>query len=271
MVMIMRIIAVDDEKIALEGLVSAIEKAAPQAEIFSFQKGEDALSFLADKPCEVAFLDIEMRGIQGIVLAQKMKLRYPHINIIFVTGYNEYTEDAFELHASGYIMKPATAEKVMRELSDLRHPSPPKGKSRLQVRAFGTFAAFIDGKPIKFSYNKTEELLAYLIDRKGVLCTNGELLSVLWEEDGGSTKHLSYLKNLRTDLYGALREAGLSDVIVRRRGKTGICTDKITCDYYEWLAGNAAGINAYTGEYMAQYSWAERTLGSYYSLGSTFF
>lgn len=35
--------------------------------------------------------------------------------------------------------------------------------------------------------------------------------------------------------------------------------DKFSCDYYEWMAGTVSGINAYCGEYMTQYSWAEFT------------
>ncbi|MGL4282475.1 hypothetical protein [Eubacterium aggregans] len=41
----------------------------------------------------------------------------------------------------------------------------------------------------------------------------------------------------------------------------GIIVEQIQCDYYDWLAGKASGINAYRGEYMSQYSWGEETHG----------
>ena len=65
----MRIIAVDDEKLALDALLGSIRKAAPEAEIYGFNDAAEALDFLEDQPCEVAFLDVEMPEINGVELA----------------------------------------------------------------------------------------------------------------------------------------------------------------------------------------------------------
>ena len=121
----MRILAVDDEKIALELLVSSIKTADPSAEVISFDNPKDALELVKNTPCDVAFLDIQMKHYHGIRLAQELKLLYPGINIVFATGYDEYMGDAFEMHASGYVMKPVTPEKVRREIADLRCPLQP--------------------------------------------------------------------------------------------------------------------------------------------------
>lgn len=52
----MNIIAVDDEELALEGLLDAIRQAAPEAEVHGFSYPEDALAFADGHPCAVAFL-----------------------------------------------------------------------------------------------------------------------------------------------------------------------------------------------------------------------
>ena len=52
------------------------------------------------------------------------------------------------------------------------------------------------------------------------------------------------------------------DILLRRYGAVGIDTEKIDCDYYEYLCNNPAAVNAFRGEYMTQYSWSERTLAS---------
>ena len=70
-----------------------------------------------------------------------------------------------------------------KELYDLRRPIPKR--NRLRAQTFGNFEAYIDGKPIAFKYSKTKELLAYLIDRKGALCTSAELQAVIFEDDFG--------------------------------------------------------------------------------------
>ncbi|MCR5487116.1 MAG: hypothetical protein K6F35_06245 [Lachnospiraceae bacterium] len=51
-------------------------------------------------------------------------------------------------------------------------------------------------------------------------------------------------------------------MIIRKYGLLGIDASKIDCDYYAYRDGNPAAVNAFRGEYMSQYSWAEKTLGS---------
>lgn len=76
-----------------------------------------------------------MRGVSGIDVAKQLKEIIPDINIIFVTGYDEYTKDAMAMHASGYIEKPVTAGKVRKETEDLRYPLPAENEPRLKFRA----------------------------------------------------------------------------------------------------------------------------------------
>ena len=249
----MKIIAVDDERIALEGLLDVISEAAPDAQLSGFEYPEDALSFVDANDCNIAFLDVEMAEMSGVELAEQLKLRNPDINIIFATGFEEYRKEAYELHASGYLTKPITAEKVKKELSDLRRPIPKR--RRMRVQTFGNFEVYIDGLPMAFKYSKTKELLAYLVDRKGALCTSGELQAVIFEDDGG---HESYMKSLRRDLLETLETVGCGNVIAQQRGKLGVVPDNLDCDYYDWCEGKRMGIS-WHGEYMAQYSWAEYT------------
>lgn len=264
----MRIIAVDDEKLALEALTSAINKADGEAEVISFRKAEEALNYVRENTVEVAFLDIEMRQMSGVELAKHLKQVNARINIIFSTGYAEYRGEAFEMHASGYITKPITAEKVATELENLRYPidrpvnatgsAVKQNGPRLHCQTFGNFEAFVDGRPLEFKYERTRELLAYLIDR-GSLCSSNEIMTALWEDD----QHGSYLRNLKKDLLEALDAVGCKEVVANQWGKIGIIPEMIDCDLYDWKKGVPAAINAYRGEYMAQYSWAEFSVGMF--------
>ena len=251
----MKIIAVEDERIALEGLLDVISEAAPDAQLNGFEYPEDALAFVDRNECNIAFLDVEMAGMSGVELAEQLKMRNPDVNIIFATGFEAYRKEAYELHASGYLMKPITVEKVKKELCDLRRPIP-KCK-RMRIQTFGNFEAYIDGKPIAFKYSKTKELLAYLVDRKGALCTFDELKAIIFEDDHG---HQSYMKSLRRDLLETMDAAGCGNVIARQRGKLGVVPNQLVCDYYDWCDGKRMGI-MWHGEYMAQYSWSEYTTG----------
>lgn len=255
----MTILVVDDEKLALASIVEQITQVLPEAEILSFRKPTEALEAVREHPCEIAFLDIEMREMDGITLAKRIKRLYPQTNIIFTTGYSEYSTEAFSLHASGYLLKPVETQQIREELDNLRHPVRLETGRKLQARTFGNFEVYVGGEPLSFRYSKTKELFAYLIDREGAVCSNRELMSVLWESD---EPHQSYIQKIRKDLQNVLEESGCAEVFVNKWGGCGINTDMIDCDYYDWIAGKPYAINAYRGEYMAQYSWAELTHGS---------
>ena len=250
----MIVIAVDDERVALENLAEAIGQASSDAQIHRFRYPEDALDFAKKNYVDVAFLDVEMIGMNGVELAEQLKIYHPDINIIFSTGYGHYRDAAFDLHASGYLTKPITPEKVKKELNNLRRPvCNPK---RVRIRAFGNFEAYLDGKPISFKYSKTKEMLAYLVDRKGALCTNGEIMAVLFEDDNG---HEAYFRSLRKDLTDVLEAAGCSEILSQQRGRIGIVPGLVDCDYFNWCNGMRFADNAFHGEYMTQYSWGEYT------------
>ena len=118
----MRIIAVDDEKLALESLVSAISEALPEEMPMAFRKGNEALEMIRQTGCDIAFLDIRMRNISGLALAKQIKEIAPHANIIFATGYSEYSLEAFRLYASDYLLKPVTPEQIRTAMQNLRNP-----------------------------------------------------------------------------------------------------------------------------------------------------
>ena len=250
----MRIIAVDDEKIALESLASAIKAIVTDDEVISFRYAEDALEYAKENICDIAFLDIEMVGMSGVELAEELKKYNSEINIVFCTGYGNYRDAAFGLHASGYLMKPITPEKVKRELENLRRPI--FEKKRLKVQTFGNFEVYIDGKPLAFKYRRTKELFAYLVDRVGAMCTVGEIAGIIFEDEGGRE---DYFQKLRRDLLSTLEEVGCEKSIVHKRGMLGVVVSEIQCDYYDCLSGKKDFSSCYFGEYMSQYSFAEYT------------
>ena len=249
----MKIIAVDDEKIALQGLLSAIQKAAPNAEIYGFRYTREAIAHMESDPCDVAFLDIEMKGMNGVEVAEKLKAINPDVNIIFATGFGAYRDAAFDLHASGYLIKPITEANVKRELDNLRRPV--STSKRLQIYTFGNFEVLYNNTPLRFKYQKTKEMLAYLVDRKGAMCSTGEIMAVLFDDDD----HNAYYQRIRSDLRSVFASIGCESLILQQKGLLGLSTSDVDCDYYDYLNGKVALEKLYPGEYMAQYSFAEAT------------
>ena len=254
----MRILCVDDEPLMLKMLEMAVKEAKPDADVTAFSKQTDLLEDAKNNGCDVAFLDIHMRGMNGVELAKELKGVNPKMNIIFVTGFSEYKGDAMDLKASGYIMKPVTAEDVKRELDDLRFPVVPKNDALLRVQCFGNFDVFTpDGSHVKFERSRAKEMFAYLVHRNGSSCTVKEIAAALFEDDPYDKKQLNYMQQLTHTMIKALKAVGAEKVIVKDYNALAVDTKLLDCDYYRFKELDAGAVNSYQNEYMSQYYWAD--------------
>lgn len=260
----MRILAVDDESIALRSLEQAVRAAAPNAEVVGFADPARALEAARAEPFDVAFLDIETGTLGGIELARRLKDINPRTGIVFATAYAEYALEAFSLHASGYLLKPVTPESVAEELANLGRPQAAATALRralLRVQTFGNFEVFHDERPVTFPRSKSKEMLAYLVHKRGSGCSIRELASVLFEDRMYTLSVQRQMQTIKSVLVGALREVGAEGAIVKSYNSLSIDVDAVDCDYYRFLQGDPAAVNAYAGEYLSNYSWAEFVVG----------
>lgn len=257
----MHIIATDDEKSALNVLVKAINEAVPLATVHGFRNPVEALEFMKETKCEVAFLDIQMREMNGIVLAKKLKEIYPKVNVVFVTGYSQYANDAFSLHASGYVYKPVTADKIILEMENLRNPVKWKDTG-IFVNTFGDFELIVKGELVSFGREKAKEMLAYLVDKQGKSATRKELAAILFEREDYSRATQNYLSKIIKELVTVLERVGAEKVLKRGLNSYSVDVDTFGCDLYDYEKDNVTPdeLNKFQGEYMKQYSWAEVTL-----------
>ncbi len=255
-------ISVDDQKKTAEEIVKLMGEIDPSGTHSPFSDVYEALEYAGDKHPDVAWLDIEMPGMSGLELSMEIKKVSPRTNIIFVTGHERFAYQSFQLHASGFILKPFKKEDLERELANLRNPVEKEQKGLLRVQCFGDFEAFDKtGQPVRFKRSKSKELLAILVDRRGSMCSVGEICGLLFEdrdEDTGTKKQFRvFLSSLRDDL----AKVGAENVLLKGWNACGIDCSLLDCDYLDYLKGDSVAVNSFMGEYMIQYSWAEMTLG----------
>lgn len=253
----MKYIVLDDEPLAANYLADLVRENDPKAEVTVETNPLKGLDLAKREEFHVYFIDIQMPGLNGVDFAKELKKIYPRSNFIFVTGYDDYMRNAFDLDASDYIMKPASSDQVGHAIQNLRYqPEDIKEDSekRVKITCFGNFDILVDERPVKFKFDKTKELLAFLVHRRGARTSNREIMAHLWEDEG----HDSYFRMLKKDLRDCLQDLACQDLIYTERGYMSLAhPDWIQCDYFSWLEDKEAGADLYHGEYMAQYSWAE--------------
>ena len=253
----MKIIAVDDEYLPLTDLEYAIKKAVPEARLKCFENSMEAFNYAGKNHIDVAYLDINMPEMSGIELAKKLKELQPKINIIFTTGYDEYALEAFSLKASDYLMKPVGTQEIADSIKHLRSPVAKKPKAGLRVQCFGNFDVFINGKPLYFKRQKSKELLAYLIHRRGTSSTAKEICAAIYEKGDNMVSLTKQYQTLMSVMMKTLKEAGVGDIVIKNHNCVSIDVSKLDCDYYRYLEKDPEVVGLFTGEYMASYSWAE--------------
>ena len=115
------ILVVDDEPILLGDVRDTISEAIPESSVHAFRWASDALAYAGAHRIDIAFLDIELVGGNGIDLAKGLLKINPRCNIIFLTSHPEFAKQAVELFCSGYIMKPLNIRKIRDQLEHLRY------------------------------------------------------------------------------------------------------------------------------------------------------
>ena len=116
------VIMVDDRRIFLAGALPILEEVLPNDIITGFTKPSEALEFARANRIALAFLDIEMGKTNGLDLCRELLELNPRTNVVYLTAYSEYAFDEWSTGASGFTLKPITADGVREQLKNLRYP-----------------------------------------------------------------------------------------------------------------------------------------------------
>jgi len=198
-----------------------------------FETGEQLLSYLKEQPLDAVFLDIEMPGVNGMQLSEQILDLNENIDIIFVTAFNQYAVEAFELHAMDYIMKPLTEErlgKTVRRL--LKTKSKVLNPEKPFMKCFGDFEVFLRGEALTFKNSKAKEVLAFLVHKEGVPVNWEKIADAVWPDYDGEKAQTNFHATTYL-LRKKLAEAGISQILESGRGKYRVVRDQIDCDLYQ--------------------------------------
>lgn len=121
-----RALIAEDEPVLAEALQTELAALWPELTIAEIaHDGASALAGLLARQPDIAFLDIRMPGMSGVEVAEAMLEDWPDGGrpppaIVFVTAYDAHAVDAFELHATDYLLKPVSRDRLERTVARLR-------------------------------------------------------------------------------------------------------------------------------------------------------
>lgn len=253
----MKLILVDDSLIELNLFATECAHLDSAEIIGMFSKGEEALAFCEEHhEVEVALLDIDMPGMNGITLAGELRRIRRDIIIIFVTGHTEFAADAIRQKADYILFKPFDREDVLDALERAQLMHLRQSKAMYAV-LFGSFDFVVNNRHVKFRSAKAKELLALLICREGASVSIHEIVDCLWDgDDTADVRSVGYRKAIKS-LADTLADYGAEKLLERSRGYCSINMTEIDSDYFRFLRGEDEFYSSYQGRFLPEYPWSE--------------
>jgi two-component SAPR family response regulator len=227
-----RIAAVDDEFHVLERFERMIQNVEGLEICGLFETGEQLLAYLTEHSVDAVFLDIEMPDVNGLQLSEQILDLDENIDIIFVTAFNQYAVEAFEVQALDYVLKPLTEERLVKTVSRLnKAKDKAKKPGKPFIQCFGEFEVFLHGEALTWKNSKAKEVLAFLIHKSGVPADWEKIAYAVWP-DYDSKKAQTNFHATTYLLRKRLAEAGIAQILENRRGNYRINTNQVDCDLY---------------------------------------
>lgn len=266
----LRVILVDDELVILEDLKMMIEKYDFIEVVGIYTDPLEAIDALAAKKPDCVFLDIEMAGLNGIELAERISNESPASEVVFITAYNHYAAQAFEVNAIDYMLKPIRPERVERAVQKLveKMKFKPQAKdASCSIKCFGTFEVIVGEHAIKWSRSKSKEFLAYMLQHEGKWVTKYKLCDEQWM-DYSPEQALAYLQTSVYRLRKSLKDVGCdqikieyaNDRYILRLGEVDYDVREFEQNYQRFMDSGSElaakkALATYRGEYLEGEDW----------------
>lgn len=158
-----RTILVDDEPLAIKGLKLRLEEFEDVEIVGECRNGREAIQCIKSEKPDLAFLDIQMPGLDGFAVVRALVGNYLPL-VVFVTAFDEFALKAFEAHAVDYLLKPVDGDRLRQSL----------GRAREMIRQRAAIVQ--NAKLVKLLENlddPPEVLLSAVLDQSGPATGSG--------------------------------------------------------------------------------------------------
>lgn len=253
----MSVICISADEVAVKTVTSVCGGMPGFETLTVFPDAGKALEYLDGQDGDIVLFDADLRC--GFPAGEEIRRRSPDASILYLSGSAEHALDAFSVHASTYLLKPLSAEKLRLELEHALRMRPAAEKQKVRAKTFGNFELLADGRAVSFHRSRSKELLAYLVDRRGSGVSRSEAFSVLWEDGVYDRSMQKQLDVIIRSMRLTLKEYGISRILDMGRGSMRVLPEMLDCDLYHFQDGEEDYIRLYQGEYMSSYAWGRLT------------
>ena len=235
----MRTILIEDEPFLLHMIERLIQEEPTFDWKGSFHDPLKALAYLVDHQVDLIFLDIEMPNMNGIELAKQLP---SETQVVFTTAHRQYAVEAFDLHATHYLLKPITSQMIRdlipRVTSRYESTNYTKKPTRsCTIQCFDHFSVTTsNGEFVKWPTQKTEELFAYMLFHQNQVMNKWLIADALYPNTDDPQRAIHNVYNLVYRLKKTLTEYQMDASVQTMNNGYSLHLDTCRCDYYEWLA-----------------------------------
>lgn len=187
-----RAIVVDDEPLALRFMEKKLTDSGIIEVVKAFSTVSNVLKEMKHLDFQVAFLDIEMPGVNGLDLAELIQEWNSGIHIVFVTASKDYAIQAFDLHSIDYLVKPIFASRLEKTIGRIQNqiqldkqwsPKQQNNSPAIEVICFTDFTVYSRKELVKWKTAKVKELFAFLITNLNTYVNRDTLIDLLWPDN----------------------------------------------------------------------------------------
>jgi len=222
-----------------------------------FDDPAPALEYARSNPVTFAVLGLEVLEKNRPGLDTELKCLHPGIIVFYVNSRCYHVLDAVRLRGDYCFMISFNRMDMMNMIRKFRVLM-----ERKNIRAvmFGRFQFFVKGELVYFANAKAKELLALCLDHRGGEVSMEEAVDKLWPDRVYDDKVKKLYRKAVTSLQATLREVGVEEIFITRRGACYVNVSGIECDYYSFLEDRNWEKCLYGGSYLFDYEWGEETL-----------
>lgn len=280
----MKALLIDDEKLAVMHMEKLLRELPEFDSIESYTDPAAAVEAARLSQPDVIFLDIVMPEINGMQAAEMMQQASPGSDIVFVTGYDRYAIEAFELNALDYVLKPVQRTRLAKTLTRLsgrrqEAEAPEVPAEETMIGCFKTLRPYaVPGSSevpaFRWRTTRAQELFAYLLHHRERFVAKERLIQQFWPESPFK-RASTYLYTAIYQIRQCLKQSGIHAEIVNTSGGEGYTLHLgevvLDVDRFETGIRSLGAVTAatcarhlrlselYIGDYLADYDyeWAE--------------